>query len=124
VGSGLRAGTTGMSADELVERGMRRLFLGEPLPDRVGLTGLTETGIDLDDLRQAFDQPNEIASGITHVIIADGLVGSGRASRIRELSVGPRDGDKRRVLIEWEDPSTYAEVEPAARRLEGEWERP
>jgi hypothetical protein len=46
----------------LVELGMRALFLGEALPQELGMLDfMTETGIDVDDLRQAFDLPNEIA---------------------------------------------------------------
>lgn len=33
----MRAGTGGLSADDLVEAGMRALFLGEPLPASVGM---------------------------------------------------------------------------------------
>jgi hypothetical protein len=123
-GSGLRAGTSGLSAEELVELAMRSILFGEPLPDQAAMLGLAETGIDVDDLRQAFDQPNEIAEAITRLVIADGLVGSGRARRLISLSVGPRSGDVRRVVIEWEDPRVYTNVEPARRRLEGPWRRP
>jgi hypothetical protein len=123
-GNALRAGTSGMSADELVALGMRELFLNELLPDQVGMLGLADTGIDVNDLRQAFDEPNEIAEAITRLVIAEGLVGSGRAGRLIEMSVGPRDGDMRRVIVEWEDPRVYSNVEPERRRLEGEWRRP
>lgn len=122
-GSGLRAGTSGLSAEELVELGMRSILFGEPLPDQFAMLGLAETGIDIDDLRRAFDQPNEIAEGITRLVIADGLVGSGRARRLISLNVGPRSGDVRRVVIEREDPRVHTNVEPARRRLEGEWRR-
>jgi hypothetical protein len=62
----MRAGTSGLSADELGEAGMRTLFLGEPLPPSLGMLDfMTDTGIDRDDLRQAFEQPNEVAEAIT-----------------------------------------------------------
>lgn len=120
----LRAGTSGLSADDLVELAMRALFLGEPLPDQIGMLGLAETGIDIDDLRQAFDQANEFAEAITRLVVADGLVGSGRARRLTTCEVGPRDGGVRRISIEWEDPRVYDNVEPQPRLLEGEWRRP
>jgi hypothetical protein len=123
-GDAFRAGTSGLSAEELVERGMRELFLGEPLPDSIGMLGLAETGINVEDLRKAFDQPNEIADAITRLVVADGLVGSGRARRLMAVAVGPRDGDTRRLVVEWEDPRVYSNVEPELRRLDGEWKRP
>jgi Domain of unknown function (DUF4062) len=118
----IRAGTSGLSADELVEAGMRALFLGEPLPPGLGMLDfMTDTGIDRDDLQQAFEQPNEVAQAITRLVVTEGLVGSGRAARISSFSLRPRVGGARRIEIEWIDPRTYTNVEPARRRIEGEW---
>jgi hypothetical protein len=118
----MRAGTGGLSADELVEAGMRVLFLGEPLPPGLGMLDfMTETGIDSDDLRQAFQQPNEVAEAITRLVVTEGLVGSRRAARIASFSLGPRVGGGRRIEIEWIDPRAYTNVEPARRRIEGAW---
>jgi hypothetical protein len=86
----MRAGTSGLSADELVEAGMRALFLGEPLPPSLGMLDfMTDTDINRDDLREAFAQPNEIAEGITRLVVTEGLVGSGRAARIGSFTLGP-----------------------------------
>lgn len=121
----MRAGTGGYTPDGLVELGMRALFLGEPLPDQLGMLHfMAESGIDADDLRQAFDLPNEFAEAITRLVVADGLVGSGRAARLASLSLGPRVGDRRRIAVEWDEPRVYTNVEPQRRSLEGEWARP
>lgn len=118
----MRAGTSGLSADELVEAGMRALFLGEPLPPSLGMLNfMTDTGIDGDELQQAFAQPNEVAEGIARPVVTEGLVGSGRAARIASFTLGPRVGGARQVEIEWVDPRVYTNVEPARRRLEGDW---
>jgi hypothetical protein len=123
-GQPMRAGTSGYGPDELVELGVRALFLGEPPPDQLGPLGfLTDPGIDVDDLRQAFDLPNEFAEAVVHLVVAGGLIGSGNAARIVSLSLGPRTGETRRFTLEWEDPRTYSNVEPARRRVEGEWRR-
>ncbi len=120
-----RAGTSGRSADDLIELGMRAVFLGEPLPESVRtLDFMTDPGIDIDDLRQAFDQANEIAEAISRLVIIAGLVGHGNASRVTDFRLGPRVGDVRRIAIEWEDPRMYSNVEPQRRRLEGDWRRP
>jgi hypothetical protein len=124
-GNPMRAGTSGRSADDLVELGMRALILGEALPESVGtLDFMTDPGIDSDDLRQAFDQPNETVEAIARLVVVDGLLGRGNANRLTEFRLGPRVGDHRRVAIEWEEPRTYADVEPKRRRLEGDWTRP
>ena len=124
-GEAMRAGTSGHSADELVELGMRALFAGAPLPDGVEpLSFLAGTGINTQDLSQVFDLPNEIAEAVTRLVIADGLVGSGRARRIVSFSLGPRHGDTRRVALEWEDTHTYVNVTPERRHLQAEWRRP
>jgi hypothetical protein len=118
----MRAGTSGLSADELVEAGVRALFLGEPLPPSLGMLDfMTDTGIDRDELQQAFAQPNEVAEAITRLVVTEGLVGSGRAARIGSFTLGPRVGHARRVEIEWVDPRAYTNVEPARRRLAGDW---
>jgi hypothetical protein len=118
----MRAGTSGLSADELVEAGMRALFLGEPLPPSLGMLDfMTDTGIGGDDLQQAFAQPNEVAEAITRLVVTEGLVGSGRAGRIASFALGPRVGGARRLEIEWVDPRAYTNVAPAHRRLEGDW---
>jgi hypothetical protein len=119
--SGMRAGTSGRSADDLVELAMRAQFLGESLPNDIGMMGLAETGIDPDELRQAFELSNEIAPVIVHLIVAEGLVGSGRAQRLTALELGPRIQGRRRVAIEWEEPRAYTNVEPQRRSLEAEW---
>ena len=52
----MRAATGGYSPDELVELGLRSLFLGEALPSTIGvLSFMTDTGINRDDLLEAFD---------------------------------------------------------------------
>lgn len=124
-GGSIRAGTSGRSADDLVELGMRALFLGEALPESVRtLDFMTDPGIDSDDLRQAFDQPNETAEAIARLVVAEGLIGGGHASRITDFRIGTRAGDRRRVAVEWEEPRPYVNVEPGRRRLEGSWPRP
>lgn len=118
----MRAGTSGLSADELVEAGMRALFLGEALPPSLGMLDfMTDTGIGGDDLQQAFAQPNEVAEAITRLVVTEALVGSGRAGRIASFALGPRVSGSRRLEIEWVDPRAYTNVAPAHRRLEGDW---
>jgi hypothetical protein len=120
----MRSGLNSISAGELVEHGVKHLLIGDPLPEALssGFFGFfAEPGIDTADLRQAFDLPNEIVEPITRLVITEGLVGSGNASRVIEVAVGPRVGEARRVAAEWVDATPYAGVEPARRRVEGDW---
>lgn len=117
----MRVATSGMSADDLVELGMRERFLGEPIPNPIAMMRLSETGIDRADLAQAFGQPNETVEAVTRLVVADGLVGAGNASRLIAVQVGPRNADTRRIAIEWEEPRTYTNVAPARRSLDGDW---
>jgi len=52
------------------------------------------------------------------VLLADALVGSGRAERIAALQIGPtRSG--RPLQLEWVAPRRFSNVEPERRRIEG-----
>lgn len=75
---GMRAGTSGMSPDELVEAGVKRLFFGEDLPASLGggFEFLASPGIDEANLRQAFDLPNETVEAITRLVVTEGLIGA------------------------------------------------
>jgi Domain of unknown function (DUF4062) len=114
--------TAGRSTEDLVELGMRALFLGEPLPEQVGMVGFAaETGIEHDDLHQAFALSNEIAPAIVRLLVAEGLVGSGRARRLVASALGPRIGNRRRIAVEWEGQGGYGQAEGARRAIEGDW---
>jgi len=122
VGNVMRAGTGRWAPDDLVELGLRRLFLGESLPDTVESLGfMTEPGVDGDDLAQAFALSNEIAPAIARLVVTEGLVGGGRAERLTRFELGPRAVDTRRVLVEWRPPQAQTNVESPVRNLEGDW---
>jgi hypothetical protein len=124
-GTALRAGTAGMSADDLVEAGLRHLLLGEPLPERLGLLEhMAHPGVERQALERAFDRPDDEAGSIAWLVIADGLISSGNASAITRLDVGRRQGDGREIVLEWLEPHVYSNVEPRVRRVEGTWLRP
>jgi hypothetical protein len=101
---------------------MRVLLLHEPLPASLDtLSFMTDTGIEISDLAQAFDQPNEFIESVSRLVITEGLVGSGAASRVSAFSVGPRVGDSRTISIEWIPYRRYTNVDPGRRHVEGKW---
>jgi hypothetical protein len=117
----MRAGTSGLGAEDLVEAGLRYQFFGDALPDHVAMIGLAATGLDDDELRQCFDLPNEVAEGVTRIVIAGALVGSGRASRVMRLHLSPKMQGSRRLLLEYEEPGVYSDRLPQQRTISGDW---
>ncbi len=118
----MRAGTTGMSADDLVEAGLREILLGEPPPQSLGpLSMMADAGVDREALAAAFNLPDPIAEPSARLILTEGLVGSGNASAIVAFSLGPRQGDARTIELEWIEPHVYTNVAPGRRRLRGDW---
>lgn len=110
------AAYNGMSAEDLTDLALRVALFGEPNP--LGeLSFLAEMDNPLAGLEQlALDEDS--FSGLAEVLLVESLVGSGLASRISSLRIGPaRSG--RPVRMEWIEPSRHVNVEPARRRLEG-----
>jgi hypothetical protein len=75
---------------------MRALFLHELLPSTVVGGWLHETGIDADDVREPFRQPNEIAEAITRLVLTENSLGPGAL----HASARPLVGAARRVAVE------------------------
>jgi hypothetical protein len=111
-----------MSADDLIEVGLRHLLLGEPLPSSLAmLESLADPGVDETELKEAFARPDAEAEQAVRLILAEALIRQGHASAITRFGLGPLTDGTRRVLLEWEEPHIYVNVEPQIRRLEGEW---
>lgn len=124
-GDALRAGAGGMSADDLVEAGIRNYFLGEPLPSSLGmLEHMADPGIDRDALAQAFVLDDPAAGEVVRLLVVEGLVGKGNAGAVTRVDVGPRRGDARAVVIEWVGPHVYSNRDPERRHIEGGWRLP
>lgn len=121
-GDGLRAGTGGLTPDDLVEAGMREYFLGQPLPPSLGvLEHMADPGLDRDALARAFVLGDPAARGVIRLLLVEALLGKGNAQALTRLELGPRQGDARLIVIEWLEPKVYTNVEPKRRRIEGTW---
>jgi len=117
----MRAGTSGYTADDLTEVGLKHQLFGEPIPDQIVMMGLAATGLDDGDLRHCFDLPNEVAEGVTRLAFVEGLVGGGRASRLTRCQLSPKTQGRRRLLLEWEEPNIYRDQPPRRRTVVGDW---
>lgn len=106
-------GTSTYSPDDLTEIGIRTALFGEPNP--LGQMGfMAEIPDPLVALRHA-SVTEENLRPILRLGLVEALVGSGRASRIVQVLVGPRARDgRRRLLLEWESPGRYGQ--PGDRR--------
>ena len=74
-------------------------------------------------LRKFGEEPFHFVLFQRHVDLDSGVAGdgSGNAAAITRFELGPKEGDKRRVVLEWEEPRVYTNVEPGRRRVEGIW---
>jgi len=77
-GDALRAGTGGLSPDDLVEAGMRHYFLGEPLPASLGmLEYMADSGFDRDALARAIALDDPAAGDIVRVLLVESWLAKG-----------------------------------------------
>lgn len=118
----LRAGTGGLSPDDLVEAGMRHFFLGEPLPSSLGmLEQMADPGLDRNALARAFALDDPACAEVVRLLVIEGLVGGGHAQAVTRCEVGAQEDGARRLAIEWLEPRIYENVEPRRRGIEGSW---
>lgn len=101
-------GTSTYSPDDLTVVAVRTALFGEPNPlGRMGF--MAEIPDPLTAVQQA-SVTEENLRPILRLGLVEALVGSGRASRIVQLLVGPRARDgQRRLLLEWESPGRYGQ---------------
>ena len=117
-GSGMDAGTTGFSPDDLTEAGLRAGLLGEPLPTALGsMQFLVDASDPLLDLPTGL--PPAAEQAVAHLLISARLLASGKAAYISRFALGPAHLDQQRVELIYGDPRRYTNVEPGERRIEG-----
>jgi TIR domain len=121
-GNSMRAGTGGLTPDDLVEAGMREYFLGQPLPASLGiLEHMADPGLDRDALARAFALDDPAARQVIRLLLVEALLGKGNAQALTRLELGPRQGGTRQIAVEWLEPRVYTNVEPKRRGIEGTW---
>lgn len=88
------------SPGDLTEIALRRVLFDEASPFQHDL-GFTEMPDPLTPLRHAAVQEESLRP-ILRLLLVDSLTGSGRASRVTKLLLGPQANGVRRLLVEWE----------------------
>jgi hypothetical protein len=116
----MRAGTGGMSPDDLVEAGVRHILLGDPLPGSLGtLRFMADPGIDRASLVRALSGSLTEARHVGRLVLAEGLISNGHAAAVTRFDVADLPDGTRYVDVEWEERRVYTNVEPGHRRVEG-----
>jgi hypothetical protein len=106
----MRPAVDGLDADDVVEHGLRHRLLGEPLPVQLDRMGFLTPAVSLDLVH---DLSPEVAGSVAQLLLVEGLVGQGHATRVSvRLGLGRRG--LRRVRVEWQPPALGS---PAAPRV-------
>ncbi len=112
-------GTSGYSADDLAEIGLRHGLFGEPLPERLdSMSFLVPTA----DPLAAFDGlrvPEAAMAPIARLLVAEQLLSTGVASRVDQFLIGPAVQGGRQIALIYTEAKRYSNVEPEQRRIEG-----
>lgn len=110
----------GRSAAELTEAALRTALFQErnPLGDQ-HLGFMAKMSDPLEPLRAA-RVSDEITRPLAELLIADALVGSGRAERLTDFRLGASVGGSRRLKLAWQPRRVYSNQPAAARCIEGQ----
>lgn len=112
----LEASYQGRSPEDVTELALRVALFGEPNPlgHMAFMAEIPSPIPDIDEI--GLDEDS--FTGAAEVLLAESLVGSGRAERTTTLQIGPaRSG--RPLRLEWVAPRRFPSVEPERRRIEG-----
>jgi len=118
-GSFLEVSIGGMTPADLTESALRTVLFGDanPLADQ-HMSFATEIS---DPLRPLRENPvsEEIIRALSELLLTDLLVGTGRATSIREFRLGVPIRGRRSLTLAWETPNRYANETATARRIQG-----
>ncbi len=120
-GGSMESSFNGLSPDDQTEAGLRAGLLGEALPAQMegGFGFMIDSSDPLDELEGLLLPPGA-EEAVAALLIAERLLGKGRASYIEWFALGPPHLARRRVELAWVEPRRYSNQEPGSRRIEGE----
>lgn len=115
----MRVGTSGYSAEDLAELGLRRALVKEALPAELERMGfLVPDGHPLDELDRARVTPAAYGP-IARLLVNEYALGGGLASHIDDWLVGPPVRDGRNLRLVYSEAPRYTNVQPGLRIIEG-----
>jgi hypothetical protein len=117
-GGSMDSGAGGLSPDDITEAGLRAGLLGEPLPAALGpMSFMVDDADPLAEMPAGL--PAAAEEAIAGLLIAQRLLGSGKASAIEHVAVGPTHLGQRHLELVYVEPRRYTNVEPVVRRIYG-----
>lgn len=124
-GGSMESSFNGLTPDDQTEVGLRFALLGEPLPSELdnNFGFMIDTSDPLAEMSTLMLSPAAEES-VARLLVAERLLGSGRASRLVRFTFGPVHAGERRVEIEYEEPHRYSNQDPGRRRIEGIYRAP
>jgi hypothetical protein len=114
----LDVGTGGRSPEELTELAMRVSLCGEPNP--LGLLGfMLEVNNPLPAL-ESIGLSEDSIEQVAHLLLTEILIGERGVDHVTTFRLGRKHQGRRRLLLAWMPVRKYMNVDPVARRIEGE----
>lgn len=108
--SSMRVAVNSYGPDDVVEYGLRNRLLGEPLPASLNAMDFLAPTVSLDPV---YGLPPEVAGPVAQLLLVEGLVAQGHATRA-SVRLGPGQRGLRRVRVEWQPPASGS---PSAKRM-------
>jgi hypothetical protein len=110
---------SGRTPEDLGELAVRVALLGEenPLGTSMGfMVRMTNPLLLMDGMML----PEDAVEPVSHLLLTEELVGTGRAERITSLQVGPRRGNVRAISLGWQPRKRFSSSTPKERLVQGE----
>jgi uncharacterized protein DUF4062 len=113
-------GTSGYTAEDLTEHGLRAGLLGVEVPANLGAFGpMLETPDPLDELHGPALSEGSVVP-IARLLLVEHLVGKHLARSIDQFSIGPAHEGKRQLSLTYTEARQAVNVDPQQRTIEGE----
>jgi hypothetical protein len=109
----------GMSPDDLTETGLRTALFGEQSPNRHEYMGFFPEIPDPFAPLREHPVSEEALRPIAEVLLADVLVGTGRAERLVSVRLGVRVNGQRKLELAWQTPRRYTSQRGNVRSING-----
>lgn len=109
----MRPAVNGLHPDDVVEHGLRHALLGESLPAQLDRMEFLAPSVSLDPV---CGLPPEVAVSVAQLLLVEGLVGQGHATRV-SVRLGPGRRGPQRIRVEWQPPAWAGPASP--RVIEG-----
>lgn len=112
--------TSGYSADDLTEAGLRTVLFGTRHPLEGEHFGSIGQVPDPFAALRAARVPDEITRPLAELMFVEALVGTERAARITEFRLGTAVRGTRKLVAGWQPPRRYSNDRPTGRTIEGD----